>query len=106
MEKLTIVRIGEIKTVQYTNKRTGKPDSFQKVGFQTREYPDRWFDLIFRGIPPITEGQSYEFELTSREYNGKTYWDAKLPNKEDMLRAEVESLKSRVLRLEEAIYKK
>jgi hypothetical protein len=79
MEKLTVSRIGEVKTINYTSKKTGKPDSFNKVGFLTSEYGDRWFDVTFRGNVPIEIGNSYNFEIKSREYNGKTYWDAELP---------------------------
>lgn len=79
MEKLTITRIGQEKTIDFTNKKTGQPDSFKKVGFLTNEHGEKWFDLTFRGECPVKVGQSYEFEVSEREYNGKTYHDAKLP---------------------------
>lgn len=79
MEKLTIARIGAEKVINYTNKKTGKPDSFKKVGVLTNEYGDRWFDITFRQEVPVKVGQSYEFEVKEREYNGKTYYDAELP---------------------------
>ena len=84
MEKLTINRVGPEKVIEYTNKKTGKPDSFKKVGVQTNEYGERWFDVTFRGDVPVKVGQSYEFEISEREYTkkdgsiGKSY-DAKLP---------------------------
>lgn len=81
MENLTVNKIAPPKTINFQNKKTGKPDSFQKVGFLSNEYPDRWFDIAFRGECPIVTGGTYEFEITSREYNGKTYYDAKLPQK-------------------------
>lgn len=79
MEKLTISRIGQEKVVNYTNKKTGQPDSFKKIGIQTNEYGDRWFDVTYRNEVPVKVGQSYDFEISSREYNGKTYYEAKLP---------------------------
>ncbi len=86
-------RLGQPKSIAYTNKKTGQPDSFQKIGFQANEYPDRWFDFTFRGAHGLNVGESYEMETASREYNGKTYWDAKLPKKQfqpsgDLLRIE------------------
>ena len=84
MEKLTINRVGPEKVIEYTNKKTGQPDSFKKVGVQTNEYGERWFDVTFRGDVPVKVGQSYEFEISEREYTkkdgsiGKSY-DAKLP---------------------------
>lgn len=74
-EKLTPTKIGATKVQPYTNKKTGQPDSFNKVGFQTREQGDRWYNLAFRGDVPIREGQTYTFDVKSREYNGKTYYD-------------------------------
>lgn len=79
MEKLTIARIGAEKVINYTNKKTGKPDSFKKIGVLTNEHGDRWFDITFRGEVPVKVGQSYDFEVKEREYNGKTYYDAELP---------------------------
>src|SRR5487761_2309080 len=79
MEKLTISRIGEPKTINFTNKRTGAPDSFQKVGFQTNEYADRCIGFTYHGTHRLEVGKQFDFELKSREYNGKTYWDASFP---------------------------
>lgn len=86
MAKITITRIGQEKTINYLNKKKkthehpdGTPDSFKKIGVQTNEYGDRWIDITFRGEVPVKVGQSYEAELSEREYNGKTYYDAKLP---------------------------
>lgn len=79
MEKLTIARVGQEKVIEFTNKKTGKPDSFKKVGVLTNEYGERWFGVSFRGEVPVKVGQSYEFEIKTREYNGKTYYDAELP---------------------------
>lgn len=79
MEKITISRIGQEKTIEYINKKTNQPDSFKKVGVQTNEYGERWIDITFRGEVPVKVGQSYEGELKDREYNGKTYYDFELP---------------------------
>lgn len=78
-KQLTITRLGTPKTVNYTSKKTGQPDSFNKIGFQVVEFGDRWFDLTFRGQHGLVVGQKREFELSEREYNGKTYYDARLP---------------------------
>lgn len=97
--KLTITRIGEPKTINYTDKKTGKPASFQKVGFQCQEFADRWHDLSFRGSHGLEIGKCEEFELKSREYNGKTYWDAQRPKKEDIAASEISALKTTVGKL-------
>jgi hypothetical protein len=81
-ETITIARIGQEKVIEYTNKKTGKPDSFKKVGVQTNEYGERWFDITFRGECPVKVGQTCEGEVSEREYNGKTYYDFKLPKEE------------------------
>lgn len=79
MEKCTITRLGEEKTVAYTNKRTGKPDSFNKVGFMCSERGQQWINFIFRGgSHGLAVGSTYDMDLTSKEFNGKTYWDAKM----------------------------
>lgn len=82
MEKLTIAKLGEEKVINYQNKRTNRPDSFNKVGFQSNEHPQQWYDFTYRGACPLVVGNQYEFEVTPREYNGKTYYDAKLPRTE------------------------
>ena len=112
MEKLTIVKLGEQKKKEGISKNTGKPYSFMSVGFTTSEYgQERWYNLSFNGQCPIAEGTSYELEVTSREYNGKTYWDARFPSKETELNkavmrheSEIEALKKRVFSLEKAVY--
>ena len=81
METLTINKLGVEKTINYTNKKTNRPDSFQKVGFQSNEHPNQWYDFTYRGACPLQEGNKYEFEIASREYQGKTYYDARLPRK-------------------------
>jgi len=79
MTKLTITRLGEPKEIGYVDKKDGIKKYFKKVGFQTQEYGDRWFDFAFRGEHGLTVGTSKEFEMSERQYNGKTYYDAKLP---------------------------
>lgn len=84
MEKITITRISPEKTVEYMNKKTGKPDSFQKVGVLTNEHGEKWFDITFRGECPVQVGQSYDVELTERQYQTKagetkTAYGAELP---------------------------
>jgi len=82
MEKLTITRIGEPKKVDFIDKRTGHPKSFMKVGFLTSEHGgERWFDFTFDENHSLKVGETYEFEIIPREYNGKTYYTAKFPKK-------------------------
>lgn len=84
MEKLTITRVAPVKEISFTNKKTGKPDSFKKVGIQTNEYGERWLDVAFRGNVPVEVGKSYDFEVKEREYTArdgklKKAYDAELP---------------------------
>ncbi len=81
MEKITITRLGEPKVVNYTNKKTGKPDSFNKIGIQSQEHGAQWMDFTFRGNHGLSVGQVIEGDVVSRDYNGKTYYDFKLPKK-------------------------
>lgn len=99
MEHLTINRVGEPKTINYTNKRTGQPDSFQKVGFQTEEHEGRWYDFTFRGSHGLEVGKEYDFETSSREYNGKTYYDAKLAKAADKADEKLELILNRLVGL-------
>jgi phage FluMu protein gp41 len=99
MEKLTIKRLGQEKTINFTNKKTGQPDSFKKIGFQTQEQGDRWYDFAFRTQHGLEVGKSYDFQVTTREYNGKNYYDAQFPKKQDMALSEVAGLKMTVSKL-------
>jgi hypothetical protein len=96
MEKLTIKRLGQEKTINFTNKKNGQPDSFKKIGFQTNEKGDQWYDFSFRKEHGLEVGKAYDFEISSKEYNGKTYYDAKFPKKDDMALSEVTGLKMTV----------
>src|SRR5260221_693837 len=79
MEKLTINKFGEEKLKSGISQKTGKPYSFKTIGFVSNEYPDRWYNINYNTQNPLTLGKSYELETKSREYNGKTYYDAALP---------------------------
>lgn len=79
MEKLTPSKFGEEKVKSGTSQKTGKAYSFKTVGFVSNEYPDRWYNINYNDHNPLTVGKTYEFEIASREYNGKMYYDAKLP---------------------------
>lgn len=74
MEKLTISRVGQEKEVQtqYGLKK--------KVGVQFKEYGDIWHDVWKTGLKV---GEVLEGTRDSRDYNGKTYWNFKLPKKEE-----------------------
>jgi len=109
MEKITISRIGIEKTIEYTNKKTGKPDSFKKVGVQTNEYGERWFDITYRGEVPVKVGQSVDVEISEREYVGKDgvtrkAYDAKLPQEKRGGGSGMnEDDKARMIRIERAV---
>lgn len=81
LEKLTVNRIGDEKVMSGVAKATGKPYNFRKVGIQVNEYPERWFDFTYNERNPLSVGQQYEFEVSSREYNGQTYWSAGFPKR-------------------------
>lgn len=88
MQKLTINRLGPVRNKSGVSQKTGKPYSFNEVGFQTNEYGDRWFSFSFNGAtPPIVVGQSYEMEVTERNYNGKNgpavAYSARFPKKQE-----------------------
>lgn len=79
MEKLTINKFGEEKLKSGVSQKTGKPYSFKTIGFVSNEYPDRWYNINYNNQNPLALGKSHELEIKSREYNGKTYYDAALP---------------------------
>lgn len=97
--QLTITRISAPKTVNYTNKKTGNPDSFKKVGFQTQEFGDRWYDLAFRNTVPFKVGDKVELEIKERTWEGKTYYDAFIPKTASS--AKLSELERRVSYIEE-----
>ncbi len=97
IEKMTVARLGEPKTINYTNKKTGKPDSFNKVGLLTKEHGEKWYDFTFRGNHGLEVGKQYEFELSSREYNGKTYWDAKFVKPADKVDVKLEQILNKLV---------
>lgn len=79
MEKLTPNKFGEEKLKSGVSSKTGKPYSFKTIGFVSNEYPDRWYNINYNAQNPLTLGKSYDLEVKSREYNGKTYYDAAFP---------------------------
>lgn len=87
MEKLTIVRLGQVKDVQT------KFGPKKKTGAQFKEYPDVWHD-IWSG--DLKEGQVVEGTREPREYQGKTYWGFSFPRKDDKAMREIETLRTAV----------
>lgn len=79
MEKVTISRVGQEKEIQT------KFGAKKKTGVQFKEYGEVWHDIWMGGLK---EGQELEGTRESREYQGKTYWDFKLPKKEDIQNAQ------------------
>lgn len=94
MEKLTITRIGEPQNKSGVSQKTNKPYNFNVVGFQAQE-KEGWFNFNYNGDTTahgLVVGKEYEFVLTSREYNGKTYWSAAFPKKEDIVAGEITNI--------------
>lgn len=112
MEKLTPVKFSQVKDISGT--KNGKAYSFHSIGFTTREYGDqKWYNLAFNNECPIKEGQTYDFEVTPRQYTGadgtlKTAYNVKLPSELDKLlmrhESDIADLKKRLLALEKAVY--
>lgn len=103
-EKLTPIRFGQVKTIQGTN------GPFNSVGFQTKEYGDRWFNFAFNlnGENPLKEGQTYDLDIKERPYkdkNGdsKIAYDTKKPNAMADMAKTLMSLSVRLWKLEERV---
>lgn len=82
-EKLTPTRFSQVKNISGT--KNGKSYAFNSIGFQTREYGDRWFNFAFNGDNPLKEGETYELDIKERSYTDKegktkTAYDAKKPS--------------------------
>jgi len=81
MEKLTPTKFSQVREMKGTN------GVFYKVGFQTREFGERWFNVSFNKDNPLQTGKTFELEVTPRKYtdkNGKeqTAYDCRFPSKE------------------------
>jgi len=83
MERLKVTRAGEVKEV---NTKFGLK---KKQGVQFKEYPNVWHDVWASGIK---EGDVLEGTRTSREWEGKTYWNFVLPNKNDAVSHKLEQI--------------
>lgn len=83
MEKLTISKVGTEKEVQT------KFGLKKKMGVQFNEYPDVWHDVWISGL---RVGDVLEGTRSSREWEGKTYWDFKLPKKDDVTNTKLEQI--------------
>jgi len=99
MQKYTITRIGTSKDV---NTKFGPK---QKTGVLFKETGDVWHD-IWKAANQLSVGQVLEGTRESREYNGKIYWDFKLPKKDEVLTAKTGDLEKRVERLETKVFGK
>lgn len=82
-DKLTPTRFAQVKTI--SGSKNGRGYSFNSVGFQCREFGDRWFNFAFNGENPLREGQTVELDIKERTYkdkdgNDKIAYDAKRPN--------------------------
>jgi len=55
---------------------------------------ERWYDLGFANSETnkIKEGSEIEGTVTTREYNGKTYYEFHLPKKEDIINAKLDKI--------------
>ena len=92
VEKLTITRLGEIQNKSGVSQKTGKPYNFNVVGFQAAG-KEGWINFNFNGEHHSLEvGKEYEFTLSSREYNGKTYWSGAFPKSQDRTDEKIEKI--------------
>lgn len=103
MEKLTPTRFSQVKDI--SGSKNGKSYAFHSVGFQTREYGDRWFNFAFNDQNPLKEGQTYELEVKERPYkdkdnNDKVAYDAKFPDKVGILQKQVGNIMLKISELE------
>lgn len=85
METLTIARVGTEKEIQT------KFGLRKKMGVQFKEYGDIWHDVWTSGLKV---GQTLQGTRASREWEGKTYWDFKLPKREDATNSVNEKLET------------
>ena len=83
MEKLTISNVTADREVQT------KYGLKKKQGVQFQEYGTLWHDLWGGGHK---KGEILEGTRESREYEGKTYWTFKLPNKESAVIVKLEEI--------------
>lgn len=109
IEKLTIVRIGPVRTKQGVSKTTGKPYSFNEVGIQTNERGAQWVNFSFNGVEPgIEVGKTYDLDVTAREYVGKNgptiATNAKFPKKERFSTGMSEADQALLKRIHEEVY--
>lgn len=102
MEKLTITKVGTEKQV------TTKFGPKTKMGVQFKEYGELWHDVWTGGLKV---GDILEGTRASREWEGKTYWDFKLPKKDDkvvemlsQLLTKVGSINAKIDYLQEKLY--
>src|SRR3990167_3472335 len=86
MQKYKLTKIApEPRTIQYTDKKTGSPRSFQTIGLQI-EGNLNWINVSYtEEVQKWTVGDEVVFEITTTEKDGKTYYNGKLPAKEDIL---------------------
>jgi len=97
MQKYTITRVGSEKEV---NTKFGVK---QKTGVMFKETGDIWHD-IWKAKNQLKEGQVLEGTRESREYNGKIYWDFKLPKKDEVASIKTDALEKRVKILEDKVF--
>lgn len=85
MEKLAISRLGQVKNI--SGSKNGKSYSFNKIGFQSNEHGEQWYDFTFNGDSHGLEvGKQYDFEIEERHYTTKegeerTAFNARFPKK-------------------------
>lgn len=89
--KLTITQLGQVKDIQtqYGMK--------QKSSIKAKEYNDNWLGYWVGKNTNWKVGDVIEVEsVNPREYQGKTYYDIKLPKVNDMAKVEMVALQSEV----------
>lgn len=98
MQKYTITRVGSEKEI---NTKFGPK---KKTGVMFKETGDIWHD-IWKAANQLSVGQVLEGTRDSREYNGKIYWDFKLPKKDEVAVIKTDALEKRVKVLEDEVFK-
>lgn len=87
--------------VEYVKPETVQTKYGEKTKYSIKDSNERWYSCWDRDMAGVKQGDTIEGEVLSREYNGKTYYDFKLPRKEDLLERRIEALEKAVFGTEE-----
>lgn len=76
--------------------KTGRP--YSRASIQCSEYGTEWFGGFYN--PALVVGAKIEVEITSREYQGKTYRDFTIVKKEEKLASELSHVLTKLGKLD------